>query len=380
SLRYWELLKSIMLSDKVLACYAIYLDIHIDNRMCAHLIDKDHANSFNVWVYGYQKSFGGLLCEQFIESLIWPLLSSLHGLKFKNNNEIKFEMETELNPIPKKDYKTIETNSFSLNIPNTFDIIYGFDHEFLTKHKQRRNLLKNDPKQIKIEKENREFLEKYWKVYKLITYWYGYYLNEGIGGEKNMKEASDLFKQAANKNVPVANNGNNKAQFHLGDLYLKGRVGFQVDEEKGKKYLKLAAKKGYEDAIKLINIMESNDINEDYMNYKIHENNLLLAEDNFLNIIRDLFKHAKEKEMLYNAFHHLKTLKVSKKNINIKSFIIYSMGSKLYNKRNANSSEIEYAISLIKESADLGCVYAKNLLEFLFNTKPVDYIIKKIIS
>ncbi|CAG8550674.1 44654_t:CDS:2 [Gigaspora margarita] len=69
-LRYRELLKSIMLSDKVLACYTIYLDIHIDNRMCAYLIDKDHANSFNVWVYGYQKSFGGLLCEQFIESLI----------------------------------------------------------------------------------------------------------------------------------------------------------------------------------------------------------------------------------------------------------------------------------------------------------------------
>ncbi|CAG8821370.1 40048_t:CDS:1, partial [Gigaspora margarita] len=88
SLCYRELLKSIMLSDKVLACYAIYLDIHIDNRMSAYLIDKDHANSFKVWVYGYQKSFGALLCEQFIESLIWPLLSSLHNLKFKNNDKI----------------------------------------------------------------------------------------------------------------------------------------------------------------------------------------------------------------------------------------------------------------------------------------------------
>ncbi|CAG8500866.1 21763_t:CDS:1 [Gigaspora margarita] len=126
--------------------------------------------------------------------------------------------------------------------------------------------------------------------------------------------------------------------------------------------------------------MESNDINEDYMNFKIHENNLLLAEDNFLNIIRDLFKHAEEKEMLYDAFHHLKNSESFKKNINIKSFIKYSMGSKLYNKRNANNSEKEYAIRLIKESADLGCVYAKNLLEFLFNTKSVDYIIKKIIS
>ncbi|CAG8708441.1 36606_t:CDS:1, partial [Racocetra persica] len=49
-----------MLSDKVLASYAIYLGIHIDNRMCDHSIDSDHANSFKVWVYGYQKSFGSL--------------------------------------------------------------------------------------------------------------------------------------------------------------------------------------------------------------------------------------------------------------------------------------------------------------------------------
>ncbi|KAF0508957.1 hypothetical protein F8M41_018643 [Gigaspora margarita] len=127
-------------------------------------------------------------------------------------------------------------------------------------------------------------------------------------------------------------------------------------------------------------MIESNDINEDYMNFKIYENNLLLAEDNFLNIISDLFKHAKEKEMLYNVFHHLKNSESFKKNITIKSFVIYSMGFKLYYKRNANNSEIEYAIRLIKESADLGCVYAKNLREFLFNTKSVDYIIKKIIS
>ncbi|CAG8856043.1 8803_t:CDS:2, partial [Gigaspora margarita] len=115
----------------------------------------------------------------------------------------KFQMETELNPIPKKDYKTIEANSFSLNIPNTFDIIY---------------------------------------VYKLITYWYGYY----------MKEASDLFKQAADKNVPSAQlryafsllNENKRKEF----IEYLTQV---ADNEKGKKYLKLAAKKGYEDAIKL---------------------------------------------------------------------------------------------------------------------------------
>ncbi|RIB30375.1 hypothetical protein C2G38_2152877 [Gigaspora rosea] len=85
---YQELLKIIMLSDKVLACYAIYLGIHIDNRMCDHLIDSDHANSFKVWVYGYQQSFGSLVCEQFLESLMQPLINSLYGLDLKNNKDI----------------------------------------------------------------------------------------------------------------------------------------------------------------------------------------------------------------------------------------------------------------------------------------------------
>ncbi|CAG8856281.1 14697_t:CDS:2, partial [Gigaspora margarita] len=85
---YQELLKIIMLSDKVLACYAIYLGVYIDNRMCNHLIDSDHANSFKVWVFRYQKSFGSLVCEQFIESLMQPMINSLYGLDLKNNKEI----------------------------------------------------------------------------------------------------------------------------------------------------------------------------------------------------------------------------------------------------------------------------------------------------
>ncbi|KAF0366338.1 ribonuclease 3 [Gigaspora margarita] len=85
---YQEILKIIMLSDKVLACYAIYLGIYIDNRMCDHLIDCDHANSFKVWVYGYQQSFGSLVCEQFVESLMQPLINSLYGLDLKNNKDI----------------------------------------------------------------------------------------------------------------------------------------------------------------------------------------------------------------------------------------------------------------------------------------------------
>ncbi|CAG8514856.1 25262_t:CDS:2 [Gigaspora rosea] len=178
-------------------------------------------------------------------------------------------METELNRIPKEDYKTIEANSFSLNISNISDIINGFDYDFLTKHYQRRKLLENDPKRIKIEKENREFLKKYWKVYKLITYWYGYYLNEGIGGEKNMKEASDLFKQTADKNVPGAQlryaflllkkniSKNDNEEFIKYLTQAADNVGFQVDEEKGKKYLRLAANKGYKDAIALFNTLSN---------------------------------------------------------------------------------------------------------------------------
>ncbi|CAG8850226.1 17833_t:CDS:2, partial [Gigaspora margarita] len=117
----------------------------------------------------------------------------------------KIQIESELNPIPKKDYKRIKENSFSLKIPTPSDmIIYEFDNSFLINHKQRRKLSKDAPRRIEIEKENRDFLEKYWEVYELITYWYGYYLNEGIGGDKNKERASDLFKQAADKNVPSA--------------------------------------------------------------------------------------------------------------------------------------------------------------------------------
>ncbi|CAG8853966.1 31745_t:CDS:1, partial [Gigaspora margarita] len=48
----------------------------------------DYANSFKLWVYGYQKSFGSSVCEQFVESLMQPLINSLNGLDLKNNKEI----------------------------------------------------------------------------------------------------------------------------------------------------------------------------------------------------------------------------------------------------------------------------------------------------
>ncbi|CAG8716647.1 28751_t:CDS:2, partial [Gigaspora margarita] len=35
--------------------------------------------------------------------------------------------------------------------------------------------------QIEIEKKNRLFLEDYWEVHGIITYWYGHYLYNRIG-------------------------------------------------------------------------------------------------------------------------------------------------------------------------------------------------------
>ncbi|CAG8788256.1 4891_t:CDS:2, partial [Gigaspora margarita] len=47
--------------------------------------------------------------------------------------------------------------------------------------------------------KNRLFLEHYWKVHYIISYWYGYYLYNGIGGDKDENEAINLFKKAAYK-------------------------------------------------------------------------------------------------------------------------------------------------------------------------------------
>ncbi|CAG8831014.1 30926_t:CDS:2, partial [Gigaspora margarita] len=73
---------------------------------------------------------------------------------------------------------------------------------------------------------------------------------------------------------------------------------------------------------------------------------------------------AKEKEKLDDIFHLKNSESLKKKR------------TKLYNKRNASKLEIKNAISLIEESANLGCVYAKNFLEFFFNPNSVNYIIK----
>ncbi|CAG8854718.1 24352_t:CDS:1, partial [Gigaspora margarita] len=50
----------------------------------------------------------------------------------------------------------------------------------------------------------------------------------------------------------------------------------------------------------------SNDIYEAYKIFKVHENNLQIAEDKFLNHVRNLFQYAEEKGKLDEIFHLLK--------------------------------------------------------------------------
>ncbi|RHZ75819.1 hypothetical protein Glove_209g128 [Diversispora epigaea] len=115
----------------------------------------------------------------------------------------------------------------------------------------------------------------------LAKYWKGYYLWEGIQVEKDRKQARELFKDAADKeiadaqlryaisfvnNPPVkfdreiflkyitkaADNNNPTAQFNLGDVYLHGKLNKKRDEELGKKYLRLAALNNQQKAIELL--------------------------------------------------------------------------------------------------------------------------------
>ncbi|CAG8849154.1 46328_t:CDS:1, partial [Gigaspora margarita] len=106
--------------------------------------------------------------------------------------------------ISEEDYKTIEENSSSLNITTSpIDICHKLC-EFLTKNKQREDLDSED--RIEIKKKNRLFLEDYWEVHRIITYWYGHYLYNGIGGGKDEKKSINLFKQAAYKGYEEAIN------------------------------------------------------------------------------------------------------------------------------------------------------------------------------
>ncbi|CAG8545712.1 10876_t:CDS:2 [Diversispora eburnea] len=63
----------------------------------------------------------------------------------------------------------------------------------------------------------------------LAKYWKGYYLWEGVEVEKDRKQACELFKEAADDEIPdaqlSANNNNATAQFKLREMYLNGKLG-----------------------------------------------------------------------------------------------------------------------------------------------------------
>ncbi|CAG8484607.1 12475_t:CDS:2 [Dentiscutata heterogama] len=120
-------------------------------------------------------------------------------------------------------------------------------------------------------------------------YWQGYYLCHGYGVvDKDERRAIELFKDAADNDHPdaqfryavlllnnlkneqsitrknelcgeilhyfklAANNKNYDATYHLGDIYLNGKLNVEKNKELGIDYLKLAAENDHKKAIKLL--------------------------------------------------------------------------------------------------------------------------------
>ncbi|CAG8460193.1 1793_t:CDS:2 [Diversispora eburnea] len=112
-------------------------------------------------------------------------------------------------------------------------------------------------------------------------YWKGYYLWEGIEVKEDHKKASELFKEAADDEIPdaqlryaislvnnplvkfdseiflkyitkAADNNNPTAQYNLGDVYFHGKLNQDKNEKLGIKYLKLAALNDQPKAKKLL--------------------------------------------------------------------------------------------------------------------------------
>ncbi|KAF0400564.1 kinase-like protein [Gigaspora margarita] len=125
-------------------------------------------------------------------------------------------------------------------------------------------------------------------------YWQGYYLCHGYGVvEKDERRAIELFKDAADNDHPdaqfryavlllnnlkneqnitrknelcgeilhyfklAANNKNYDAIYHLGDIYLNGKLNVEKNKELGKEYLKLAAENKHEKATKLLKDLDN---------------------------------------------------------------------------------------------------------------------------
>ncbi|KAF0463776.1 HCP-like protein [Gigaspora margarita] len=141
--------------------------------------------------------------------------------------------------------------------------------------KERRNFNKYSEIRLAIEKKNRNFLKNSYQINESITYWYAFYLYEGIGGFKDKDKASELYKVAADKgnasaqlryafaikdeDIPTfikyldlsVKNGNSMVQCNLGYIYFYSKYNIQVDKKEGKKLLISAANKKDAEAIEL---------------------------------------------------------------------------------------------------------------------------------
>lgn len=141
-----------------------------------------------------------------------------------------------------------------------------------------------------------ELKEKAWRCFEyhanlgddMAKYWKAYYLHEGHAVEKNIEEATRLFKEAADNDISeaqlryafilfgkskeesfdpkeplsylirAAEGGNYVATYHLGDIYLNGKLGETRNEERAYRYFKSSAVKGYEKAIRKLEKLHLN--------------------------------------------------------------------------------------------------------------------------
>jgi serine/threonine protein kinase len=133
--------------------------------------------------------------------------------------------------------------------------------------------------------------EKAWKCFEqhanignmLAKYWKGFYYSQGYYVEKDQIKAKELFKEAADAEIPEAqvryafclldkkadhvnflkylkmsaDNDNSTALYNLGKIYLFGQFDIEKDQNKGIKYLKRAASKG---ELKSIKFLKDNNI------------------------------------------------------------------------------------------------------------------------
>jgi TPR repeat protein len=116
-------------------------------------------------------------------------------------------------------------------------------------------------------------------------YWQGYYLLEGINGETDKEKGISLLKESADEGIKeaqfryafilkdkepfdknefvkyltlAAENGLDSARYNLGDLYINGKLEIDKNEEKGLRYLRLAAYNKHQGAVEMLNNLKIN--------------------------------------------------------------------------------------------------------------------------